>query len=104
MCSRRGGAWKVEGDGDRLAEEEEYVFDGKQTCNGTKEWKEGVANCFTFWLQHRREVRGRGRGRVWCNFIIVSLLPLSRRGWIGANNDGGRSIGQKRTRIQGMTD
>ena len=53
----------------------------------------------------RFEVRGRGRGRVWSNFIIVSLLPLRRRrGWIGANNDGGRSRGQKRTRIQGMTD
>ena len=68
--------------------------------NGRRE----LLTALLFWLQHRREVRGRGRGRVWCNFIIVSLLPLSRRGWIGANNDGGRSRGQKRTRIQGMTD
>ena len=40
MCSRRGGAWKVEGDGDRLAEEEEYVFDGKlatELKNGRRE-------------------------------------------------------------------
>ena len=73
-----------------MAEEEEYVFDGKLATELNKEWKEGVANCFTFWLQHRREVRGRGRGRVWSNFVIVSLLPLR---WIGANNDGGRSIG-----------
>ena len=38
MCYRRGGAWR--GDGDRLKEEEEYVFDGKlatELKNGRRE-------------------------------------------------------------------
>ena len=40
MCYRRGGAWRGEGDGDRLKEEEEYVFDGKlatELKNGRRE-------------------------------------------------------------------
>ena len=92
MCFKRGGAWREQGDGDRLVDEE-YVFDGEVAT----ELGGGGREVLAALLLAATRVRGEEEG------VYVQLYYCELRGWIGANNDGGEEL-QKRTRIQSFKE